>query len=277
MNSDFINQVYEAHQEYTKTPSKSSICGFFNELLGVLFPNYSSQPVKSREELEFQLKGLESKLGRILMKNISLEGDNREDIIQDFFGNLPTIYARLQTDVDAMLAGDPAANNRSEIIRSYPGFYAIASYRLAHELALLGVTSIPRIITEDAHSKTGIDIHPNAIIGEYFCIDHGTGIVIGETTIIGRHVKIYQGVTLGALSVDKKDAKVKRHPTIEDHVVIYAGATILGGKTRIGKGSIVGGNVWLTKSLQPNSRVYYQTLMQEGADTKPDLITVKQA
>ncbi len=277
MNSEFIQQIYDTHQEYTKIPTKSSICGFFNELLGVLFPDFSSHPVKNKEELEFQLKELESKLGKILKRNISLEGDNKEEIIEAFFGSLPTLYARLHTDVDAMLSGDPAAADRSEIIRSYPGFYAIASYRLAHELALLGVTSIPRIITEDAHSKTGIDIHPNAIIGDYFCIDHGTGIVIGETTIIGKHVKVYQGVTLGALSVDKKDAKVKRHPTIEDHVVIYAGATILGGKTRIGKGSVVGGNVWLTKSLPPDSRVYYQTLMQEAEESKPDLITVKQA
>ncbi len=275
MDNQFIQKIFERHQEYTKTPTKSSICGFFNELLGVLFPDFSSHPIKTQEELELQMNELQNKLGRILKKNISLEGDNKQEIIDAFFDSLPTLYARLETDVDAMYLGDPAATDKSEIIRSYPGFFAIASYRLAHELALLGVKNIPRIITEDAHSKTGIDIHPNAIIGEYFCIDHGTGIVIGETTIIGRHVKIYQGVTLGALSVDKNDAKVKRHPTIEDHVVIYAGATILGGKTRIGRGSIIGGNVWLTRSIQPESRVYYQTMMQDGAEGKPDLIVVK--
>ena len=164
----------------------------------------------------------------------------------------------------SMYEGDPAAKSESEVVRTYPGFYAIAAYRLAHELHLLGVEGIPRVITEFAHSKTGIDIHPAAKIGEHFCIDHGTGVVIGETTIIGNHVKIYQGVTLGALSVDKSDAEKKRHPTIEDRVVIYAGATILGGETTIGHDSIIGGNVWLTQSVPPQSKIYYQPKMYNG-------------
>ena len=179
-------------------------------------------------------------------------------------------------DIDAMFAGDPAAKTREEVVRSYPGFYAIAAYRVANALSKIGVNTIPRMITEHAHSKTGIDIHPNANIGDYFCIDHGTGVVIGETTVIGKHVKVYQGVTLGALSVAKEDAKVKRHPTIEDNVVIYAGATILGGNTVVGHNSIVGGNVWLTKSIPPNSKVYYQAQMHtDNGKEKPDMIIFK--
>lgn len=277
MQESFIKKIFDAHQEYTKTPTKASIIGFFNELVGVLFPDFSSHPVESVQQVNQILDILKGRLREVLLNNISLEGETKEEVIEAFFDSLPTLYARLQLDIDAMYDGDPAATDRSEIIRSYPGFYAIASYRLAHELALLGVKNIPRIITEHAHSKTGIDIHPNAIIGEHFCIDHGTGIVIGETTIIGKHVKIYQGVTLGALSVDKKDAKVKRHPTIEDHAVIYAGATILGGKTRIGKNSIIGGNVWLTKSIPENSRVYYKAALHDESEDKPDMIIVKQA
>ncbi|MFD2144654.1 serine O-acetyltransferase [Mucilaginibacter antarcticus] len=143
------------------------------------------------------------------------------------------------------------------MIRTYPGFFAISCYRLAHSLYKHEVPLLPRILTEYAHSKTGIDIHPAAEIGEYFYIDHGTGLVIGETTVIGKHVKLYQGVTLGALSVDKSMADTKRHPTVEDNVVIYSGATILGGETVVGYDSIIGGNVWLTKSVEPHSRVYH--------------------
>nr|WP_246202660.1 serine O-acetyltransferase EpsC [Fulvivirga lutimaris] len=156
-----------------------------------------------------------------------------------------------------MFKGDPAAKSKVEVIKTYPGFYAIAAHRIAHEFQKYNLTLIPRIISEHAHSHTGIDIHPCAQIGEHFCIDHGTGVVIGETTIIGDYVKIYQGVTLGALSVRKEDAKTKRHPTIENNVIIYSGATILGGKTEVGQGSIIGGNVWLTKSVPPNSRLSY--------------------
>jgi serine O-acetyltransferase len=164
----------------------------------------------------------------------------------------------LLKDAEAIEAGDPAAKNRDEVIRSYPGFYAISIYRVANSMHRLNVPFIPRILTEIAHSKTGIDIHPGATIGNHFFIDHGTGVVIGETTQIGDFVKLYQGVTLGALSVSKGMAEIKRHPTIEDHVVIYAGATILGGKTTIGKNSIIGGNVWLTESVPENSVVYHK-------------------
>jgi len=183
-----------------------------------------------------------------------------------FFSNTPELYRILNTDIEALLAGDPAARTRFEIIRAYPGFYAISFYRIAHALFDLNIPLLPRIITEYAHSKTGIDIHPAAEIGEHFFIDHGTGIVIGETTIIGDHVKLYQGVTLGALSVDKAMASVKRHPTVEDHVIIYSGATILGGETIIGHNSIIGGNVWLTKSVPSCSTVYH----------RPDIEVVEQ-
>ena len=174
-----------------------------------------------------------------------------------------------------MYSGDPAAKSINEVVQTYPGFYAIAAFRIANELHRLGSVGIPRVITEHAHSKTGIDIHPGAKIGAHFCIDHGTGVVIGETTVIGNHVKIYQGVTLGALSVDKSDAERKRHPTIEDNVVIYAGATILGGETVIGHDSVIGGNVWLTRSVPPHSKIYYQAKMNNGEDTETDLIVFR--
>lgn len=180
----------------------------------------------------------------------------------------------LLQDVEAMYMGDPAAKSKAEVIRTYPGFYALAAHRIAHCLLKNGVNLIPRIISEHAHRQTGIDIHPGAEIGDHFCIDHGTGIVIGETTTIGSHVKIYQGVTLGGLSVKKEDARKKRHPTIEDHVVIYANASILGGETVIGKGSIIGGNVWLTKSVPGNSKIYYQAKMT-NSDGETDTITFR--
>jgi serine O-acetyltransferase len=162
-------------------------------------------------------------------------------------------------DAYAIVKGDPAAADVDEVIRSYPGFYAIAVYRIAHIFHNLSIPYLPRILTEHAHEKTGIDINPGAKIGKGFCIDHGTGIVIGETAVIGDNVKIYQGVTLGALSVEKEMAKSKRHPTIGDNVVIYSGATILGGKTVVGDYSTIGGNVWLIKSVPAYSRVYHRS------------------
>ncbi len=176
-----------------------------------------------------------------------------------FFGNLPNTYKALLEDAEAILASDPAARNLSEVIVAYPGFYATVIYRLSHCIWKLGVTILPRLFCEYAHSKTGIDIHPGAQIGRGFAIDHGTGIVIGETTVIGNNVKIYQGVTLGALNVLKENACTKRHPTIEDNVILYSGATILGGETVIGRGSIIGGNVWLTYSVPANSVVYHKS------------------
>jgi len=169
---------------------------------------------------------------------------------------LPEIRTRLHLDVQAALEGDPAASSEAEVIVAYPGMAAITVHRLVHFLYQRAVPLLPRIMSEYVHHQTGIDIHPGATIGDYFFIDHGTGVVIGETTIIGDRVKIYQGVTLGALSVKKSLARKKRHPTIEDNVTIYAGATILGGDTVIGHESVIGGNVWLIQSVPPFSRVY---------------------
>jgi serine O-acetyltransferase len=173
----------------------------------------------------------------------------------DFCDAIPELFCSLKLDAEAMLKYDPAAKSIEEVYLAYPGFYAIAIYRMAREFYKLGLPLIPRLMTEYAHQKTGIDINPGALIGESFFIDHGTGIVIGETTVIHDHVKIYQGVTLGALSVKKEDRNTKRHPTIESHVTIYANATILGGDTIIGANSIIGGNTWLTESVAPNSIV----------------------
>ena len=179
--------------------------------------------------------------------------------IEKYFDELPAIYQSLLKDAEAILAFDPAANNLEEVILAYPGFYATAVYRFSHQVWGQGFIVLARLFSEYAHSRTGIDIHPAAVIGQSFAIDHGTGIVIGETSIIGDYVKLYQGVTLGAMNVSKEYASTKRHPTIEDGVIIYSGATILGGATVIGSGSIIGGNVWLTSSVPPDSVVYHKS------------------
>lgn len=183
--------------------------------------------------------------------------EKAEEITFEFLGKLPKIREYVETDVQAACDGDPAAYNKDEIIYSYPGLYAIIVNRLAHELFLLGVPLIPRIMTEHAHSKTGIDIHPGASIGRYFFIDHGTGIVIGETTTIGDNVKVYQGVTLGALSTRGGQSlkNKKRHPTIEDNVTIYSGASILGGQTVVGRNAVIGGNAFITSSVPEGAKV----------------------
>jgi serine O-acetyltransferase len=165
------------------------------------------------------------------------------------------------------LSGDPAAGSLDEVVISYPGFFAICLYRFAHEFYQMGVPILPRVLTEYGHQITGVDIHPGATIGSHFCIDHGTGIVIGETTIIGENVKIYQGVTLGAMSISVDVKGKKRHPTIEDNVVIYSNATILGGETIIGRNSVIGGNVWLTESVPADSRVYHKSEIRLAKQT----------
>ncbi len=187
----------------------------------------------------------------------SVISEKAEEITFEFLGKLPKIREYVETDVQAAFDGDPAAYNKDEIIYSYPGLYAIIVNRLAHELFLLGVPLIPRIMTEHAHSKTGIDIHPGASIGRYFFIDHGTGIVIGETTTIGDNVKVYQGVTLGALSTRGGQSlkNKKRHPTIEDNVTIYSGASILGGQTVVGRNAVIGGNAFITSSVPEGAKV----------------------
>ena len=184
-----------------------------------------------------------------------------DDLVVKFFEQIPKIREYLDTDLQAFYEGDPAAFNKQEIVLCYPGFMAISTNRIAHELFLLGIPLIPRIMTEYAHSNTGIDIHPGATIGKYFFMDHGTGIVVGETSIIGEHVKVYQGVTIGALSTRGGQSLKgkKRHPTIEDNVTIYAGASILGGDTVIGAGSVIGSNVFITSSVKSDSRISVKT------------------
>ncbi|MBP5791707.1 MAG: serine acetyltransferase [Kiritimatiellae bacterium] len=186
---------------------------------------------------------------------------NAKEIAEAFKARLPEIRRLVDTDIQAAYDGDPAASSRMEVVMAYPGLYAVTIHRLAHELYKLKVPILPRVMSELAHSKTGIDIHPGATIGERFFIDHGTGVVIGETCVIGNNVRLYQGVTLGGLSFDKDSSGalvkgLKRHPNIEDNVVIYANATILGGGTTVGHDSEIGGNVWLKESVPPYSRVY---------------------
>jgi serine O-acetyltransferase len=208
-------------------------------------------------------RGAVGEIAADLQKEIALlcPGRDAKEIVDDFVAALPEVRRLVETDVQAAYDGDPAATSRMEVVMAYPGLYAVTIHRLAHVLYKLKVPIIPRVMSELAHSKTGIDIHPGATIGERFFIDHGTGVVIGETTVIGRNVRLYQGVTLGGLSFDKDSTGalvkgLKRHPNIEDNVVIYANATILGGDTTIGHDSEIGGNVWIKESVPPNSRVY---------------------
>ncbi|MCH7408846.1 serine acetyltransferase [Belliella sp. DSM 111904] len=270
-----IEKIFKSHQDCPECPSPKLIQTFFDSLLGLLFPEFTLEVLRNEEDVKGNLLVLKNQLADILQKNKHLHQGDGEVLSDLFFEQLSGVFDLIHQDVDAMFAGDPASKSRAEILRCYPGFYAIAAYRIAHELYLLGVKMIPRIITEYAHSKTGIDIHPGASIGHHFCIDHGTGLVIGETTVIGNYVKLYQGVTLGALSVHKEDADLKRHPTIEDNVVIYSGATILGGNTVIGKNSVIGGNVWLTKSIPANSKIYYQAKMYDAGKNQTDMYVFK--
>ncbi|GAB2622927.1 serine O-acetyltransferase [Belliella aquatica] len=272
---NLVDKIYKSHKDCPECPSPKLIQTFFESLLGLLFPEYALNIIKEKQEVRESLEALNAQFSDILVRNKHLhQGDGRE-LSDQFFESLSGVFDAIHQDVDAMFAGDPASKSRAEILRCYPGFYAIAAYRISHQMTLLGIRMIPRIITEFAHSKTGIDIHPGAKIGHHFCIDHGTGLVIGETTVIGNHVKLYQGVTLGALSVHKEDADTKRHPTIEDNVVIYAGATILGGKTVIGEGSVIGGNVWLTRSVLPKSKIYYQAKMYDASSETTDMYIFK--
>jgi len=275
MDKSFLEKLYHSHQACPTCPSPAEVAEFFNNLLGTLFADYTQLSFSSLEAFEKHVLGLQTELDRIVRFNPHKGQVEPGAVAGQFFDSLPQILDKLNGDVVAMYEGDPAAKSKSEVIQTYPGFYAIAAYRIAHQLHLLGVKGIPRVITEHAHSKTGIDIHPSATIGNHFCIDHGTGVVIGETAVIGDHVKIYQGVTLGALSVSKDDASRKRHPTLEDHVVVYAGATILGGETVIGRHSVVGGNVWLTRSVPPHSKIYYQAKMYNGETEETDIVIFK--
>ncbi len=255
MSPELLNKVYSVHQCPKTLPGIAEIESFIHDLLQFLFPELNNKRLKSMLEVETHSHLLLLQFQQLLSQTEACRQE--ESRCKAFFSGLEEVYEYCLEDSEAILAGDPAAHDNREVIRSYPGFFAIAVYRIAHLMYGLEIPYLPRIFTEYAHSKTGIDIHPGAVIGRRFCIDHGTGVVIGETTNIGDDVKIYQGVTLGALSVKKEMVKQKRHPTIESGVIIYAGATILGGETVIGRNSIIGGNVWITESVPSFSTVYY--------------------
>ena len=262
MNEKFYQSIFDKHLQTEDVPPNDVITDWAVQLIRLLYPEQSKQSFSSSLEFETAFKKLEGDLVLILDKTSACVKSENKRKVKKIFESLPGIHELLNTDITAIVTGDPAARSEFEVIRTYPGFLAICFYRIAHALLNQDIPFLPRTLTEYAHSQTGIDIHPAAEIGQYLCIDHGTGIVIGETCKIGNHVKIYQGVTLGALSVDKTMAFMKRHPTVEDHVIIYSGATILGGQTIIGEHSIIGGNVWLTKSVPPYSSVYHRATIE---------------
>jgi serine O-acetyltransferase len=263
--STSLSEMPLGHRDF---PSRTALAALVEDLRAILFPGYFGASELRAETLRYHLGACLDRVAHALSNQIKRGlavsdatctdcGERAEAITQAFLTRLPEVRRLLATDIQAGFEGDPAATSPEEVLFSYPGLLAITSQRLAHELLKLGVPLLPRMITEHAHSITGIDIHPGAQIGERFFIDHGTGVVIGETCIIGRNVRIYQGVTLGAksfpLDVDGHPIKgVPRHPVVEDDVIIYSNATIL-GRITLGKGSAIGGNVWLTRSVPPGS------------------------
>ena len=256
----FINAVFKRNTTcFRGFPDKQIAEDFIDELFFFLFGTHEKK--LGEEKLVEQYESLKNTFSALLYELIKNEEKVKQHTFS-LFDAIPGIYKSLLLDAEAILKFDPAAQSIEEVLVAYPGFYATAIYRISHQLHMQGIKTLPRILSEYAHSKTGIDIHPGAEIGESFFIDHGTGIVIGETSIIGNNVKVYQGVTLGALNVAKSAASTKRHPTIEDHVIIYSGATILGGDTIIGHDCIIGGNVWLTYSVPPFSVVYHKSEIQ---------------
>ncbi|UBM60388.1 serine O-acetyltransferase [Marinilongibacter aquaticus] len=258
MDKKFLQHIFKKHQDTEAVPQTKELGKWANSVFNLLFPEQAKDFFPSVDEIEGEIWNLGNELRLFLVATDQCQDCDNAERVEKFKESLPDLFRKMNNDVKAIMAGDPAAVSEFEVIRAYPGFKAISFYRLANLLLKMKIPLIPRILTEYSHSITGIDIHPGAEIGEHFFIDHGSGIVIGGTCVIGDNVKIYQGVTLGALSVDKSLADTKRHPTVEDNVVIYANATILGGETIIGKGSIIGGNVWLTKSVPANSIVYHK-------------------
>ncbi|POQ98288.1 serine acetyltransferase [Alkalispirochaeta sphaeroplastigenens] len=274
------------HMDGPNLPSRPSIRRILNDLQALIFPGFQSEEHIARHNARFlvaeRVGSLAGRLSEEIFRSLCFhhgicrETEDTEPYREEsrkitfsFLEEIPEIRRRLRLDVQAALEGDPAARSTEEIILAYPGLEAIMAHRLAHELWIREVPLIPRMMSEEIHGRTGIDIHPGATIGDSFFIDHATGVVVGESTIIGAHVKVYQGVTIGALSVHKRDANKKRHPTIEDNVTIYAGATILGGETTIGHNSIIGGNVWITSSVPPFSRIYSRAGEFQARRDKP--------
>jgi serine O-acetyltransferase len=255
---NFPKKILTVAQNYCpEVPSLSKSYYFTNEIINFLFPIRSDRNV-SLLQLEAKWEDLQKQFRELLAPLKPRLEKNLGEMCTEFFECIPSIHDKMQKDAEAFMGFDPAAKCPEEVILCYPGYYAITIYRLAHVLYMMKIPMLPRIISEYAHAKTGIDIHPGATIGNHFFIDHGTGIVIGETAVIGNNVKIYQGVTLGALYVGKELSNKKRHPTIEDNVIIYAGSTILGGETVIGHDTVIGGNTWITESVLAYSVVYHK-------------------
>ncbi|MEE1200317.1 MAG: serine O-acetyltransferase [Christensenellales bacterium] len=270
-HNDIIGNVIQEMQssgrvESLELPQREAIVRIINDLQRFMFPAFTPDGITSDrmilEQISLELQRQIHRALKFCKEPVTL--DPKEVTLQ-FINEIPNIYRMLKKDIEALYDGDPAATCNEEIIAAYPGFFAIKVYRIAHVLYQLKIPIIPRIMTEYVHEHTGIDIHAGAQIGEYFFIDHGTGIVIGETTVIGHHVKLYQGVTLGAksfeLDEDGNPVKgIKRHPNIGNYVIIYANATVLGGNTCVGDHCVIGGNVWLTHSLEDHRVVVYKDL-----------------
>ncbi|MDN5396770.1 MAG: serine O-acetyltransferase [Chryseobacterium sp.] len=271
VSDQFIKKILEKKQTSSRGFfDKGNMENFVNNLYNVLF---LSQEIHAENQVYIEFEELHEILFD-LIKNTSEDEVFAEKQADHFFYVLPELYNSLILDAESILEFDPATESLEEILLSYPGFFATYVYRISHQLWIQKIRILPRVISEYAHSRTGIDIHPGAVIGKHFFIDHGTGIVIGETTVIGNHVKLYQGVTLGALHVSKDKANEKRHPNIEDHVIIYSGATILGGNTTIGRDSIIGGNVWITQNVPSSSLVYNKSEIKiKDNGTLPESLT----
>lgn len=269
----FADRLHKGYSNRKFDIDKQKIESFIDRLFRFIF-FLEYQRCSNYENIKARLDDFKNEFQTILF-SVTEESESLKT--EQFFESFPKIYETLENDAKIIAKNDPAAQSEEEVMFSYPGFFAIAVYRFAHELYKYKIPLIPRIWTEFAHSKTGIDIHPGAKIAENFFIDHGTGIVIGETAEIGNNVKIYQGVTLGALYVAKNLQNIKRHPTIEDNVVIYANATILGGETTIGENSIIGGNVWITDSVVANSIVYHKgqvTVKNKFPENEPIIFSI---
>lgn len=287
--ASYKKHAQSINRDQGSLPNRDIIIDIISMLREILFPEYFGRQQTINSAIDYHIGDLLLSIHEKLCQQIGFalqhealrkgepleEGREKAEAIScAFLEKIPEIRDALACDVQAALDGDPAAASKDEIIISYPGIFAVSVYRLAHELYLLSVPLIPRIMTEYAHSRTGIDINPGAAIGKHFFIDHGTGVVIGETTVIGNNVTLYQGVTLGALSTREGQLLrgVKRHPTIEDNVIVYSGASILGGETRIGQGTVIGSNVFITKSVPSGTRVIIknQELVYKGANRQEE-------
>jgi serine O-acetyltransferase len=266
-HTEILNEIHAMREPELKVPKgiadRKRVVSLIKEIQVVLLPGYFNYNNLSVEAaFDCVVKDLDEQAGTALCFS-GTSPLKAKELTQKFLESLPEILRQINTDIQAIYDGDPAAKTKSEVIICYPGFYAISIYRIAHIMYKLGIPYLPRIMTEYAHEKTGIDINPGATIGDYFCIDHGTGIVIGETAVLGHHVKLYQGVTIGAKSFEKDEngnpvKGGKRHPDIGNNVVIYANATILGGDTYIGDNSVIGGNTWIIDSVEEGKKVYYK-------------------